>query len=251
MASPERPGGRFRARRGSHIRRERWSRPTSSRACSYLRDLEGAGASSRQVGLRNLVRLGLAGFHANDPVDTRRRRRPHSHSPPRPSPRRNGARPCRIVARRQVCSRQALGKSPRSTRGPATWCSTKTVASIRWPRSPAELSVPCVRPPSTATPLIDGGIRSPSNADLAAARQRVVLLTPVQTRQRGMGFTEGARRDFTRPGSSTSRPTPRHVLVGRTVPQDVEPQQQQASKSGVCTRPRGSPSQELPTVWTT
>ncbi|WP_277681902.1 patatin-like phospholipase family protein [Saccharomonospora azurea] len=150
----------------------------------YERELEGAkGERAGRMGLRNLVRLGLAGYRASDALDARRR-----------------------IGELALAARTESEEDRRTT--VATWLGGVDT----WPRRllkvtavdaatgeftvfdrdsgvdlvaavAASCASPCVRPPSTlaGSRFIDGGVRSPSNADLAEGYGRIVVLTPVET----------------------------------------------------------------------
>ncbi len=112
----------------------------------------------------------------------------------------------------------------------------------------------CVRPPSTVgdARFIDGGIRSPSNADLAAGYGRIVLLTPVEHGGEGMGSPaeEAARLAETARLVHIAPDAEARPRVGRTVPQMLRPARRaEAAKAGYAQAARVA--DQIARVWTT
>lgn len=221
----------------------------------YLRELEGArGEQPGRMGLRNLVRLGLAGFHANDPVDARRR---------------IGALALAARTESEAQRRKTVASWLGGVEGwpdkhlEVTAVNAVTGEFVVFDKDggvdpvaavAASCASPCVRPPSTVgdARFIDGGIRSPSNADLAAGYGRIVLLTPVEHGGEGMGSPaeEAARLAETARLVHIAPDAEARPRVRRTVPQMLRPARRaEAAKAGYAQAARVA--DQIARVWTT
>lgn len=204
----------------------------------YRNELEGVrGEKVGRIGLRNLVRIGLAGFRASDPTDARRRIGELALA----------ARTETEAVRRKTVAAWLGGVDDwldRRLRVTAVNAETgefmvfdkgsgvDLVAAVA-----ASYASPCVRPPSTIGDgrFIDSGLRSPSNADLAEGYERIVVLTPVEGGGDAMGSPVEEVAELRKQSQvvhvapdSEARPQ-----VGRSMPQMLKPARRAgAAKAG-------------------